>query len=128
MPTARTPEDVSRLIAEAITAKDIDAALTLYEPDATFAIPKAFGEGSVTGVDGLRETFTGFVALSPDLRINAEKTVLAGDIAMVTGNWTFNGTGPDGKDMELNGRFADVIRRQPDGNWLFVIDNPNGHD
>ena len=130
MPTANTPEDVSRLIGEAMTAKDIDAALSLYEPDATFAIPKGFGEGSVTGLDGLRKTLTGFLTMSPELRINAEKgkTLLSGDVAMVTGNWTLKGTGPDGKSMEANGRFADVVRRQPDGNWLFVIDNPNGSD
>jgi hypothetical protein len=24
--------------------------------------------------------------------------------------------------------YADVVRRQPDGSWLFVIDNPNGSD
>jgi ketosteroid isomerase-like protein len=128
MPTANTPEEVSRLIGEAITAKDIDGALTLYEPDATFDMPKGFGEGSVTGLDGLRETFTGFMAMSPNLRINAEKTLLSGDTALVTGNWTLKGTGPDGNDIEANGRFADVVRRQPDGNWLFVIDNPNGDD
>ena len=130
MPTAKTPEDVSRLIGEAMTAKDIDAALSLYEPDATFAIPKGFGEGSVTGLDGLRKTLTGFLTMSPELRINAEKekTLLSGDVAMVTGNWTLKGTGPDGKGMEANGRFADVVRRQPDGNWLFVIDNPNPSD
>jgi len=128
MPTAKTPEDVSRLIGEAMTAKDIDAALSLYEPDATFAIPKGFGEGSVTGLDGLRETLTGFLTMSPELRITAENTLLAGDMAMVTGNWTLKGTGPDGNDIAANGRFADVVRRQSDGSWLFVIDNPNGSD
>jgi ketosteroid isomerase-like protein len=128
MPTAHTPEDISRLIGEAITAKDMDAALSLYEPDATFAMPKGFGEGSVTGLDGLREAFTGFLAMSPTLAVNAEKTLLAGDTALVIGNWTLKGTDADGKDIEANGRYADVVRRQSDGSWLFVIDNPNGSD
>ena len=128
MPTANAPEDIARLIGDAMTAKDIDAALSLYEPDATFALPKGFGEGSVTGLDGLRETFTGFLAMSPVLKINPEKTLVAGDTALVIGNWTLKGTSPDGKDIEANGRFADVVRRQSDGSWLFVIDNPNGSD
>jgi ketosteroid isomerase-like protein len=46
----------------------------------------------------------------------------------VPGNWTLKGPGPDGKDIEANGRFADVVRRQSDGSWLYVIDNPNGSD
>ena len=128
MPTAHTPEDISRLIGEAITAKDMDAALSLYEPDATFAMPKGFGEGSVTGHDGLRGAFTGFMAMSPELKVNAEKTLLAGDTAMVIGNWTLKGTDADGNDIEASGRYADTVRRQSDGSWLFVIDNPNGSD
>ena len=128
MPQANTPEDTSRLIGEAITSGDIDAALSLYEPDATFAMPKGFGEGSVTGHDSLREVFRGFLAMSPKLTVNAEKTLLSGDTALVIGNWTVKGRDADGNDIDAGGRYADVVRRQPDGSWLFVIDNPNGSD
>ena len=51
-------------------------------------MPKGFGEGSVTGLDGLREAFTGFMSMNPELKVNAEKTLLAGDTAMVIGNWS----------------------------------------
>jgi ketosteroid isomerase-like protein len=123
---ASTPEDTSRLIGEAITSGDMDAALSLYEPDATFAMPTGFGEGSVTGADGLREALSGFLAMSPQLQVNAEKTLLAGDTALVIGHWTLKGRDPEGNDVDATGRYADVVRRQPDGSWLFVIDNPNG--
>ena len=128
MPQATTPEDLSRLIGEAITSGDMDAALSLYEPNATFAMPAGFGEGSVTGLDGLREALGGFLAMSPELRVNAEKTLLSGDTALVIGNWTLKGRDPEGNDVDASGRYADVVRRQPDGSWLFVIDNPNGSD
>jgi ketosteroid isomerase-like protein len=128
MPKASTPQDTSRLIGEAITSGDMDAALSLYEPDATFAMPTAFGQGSVTGHDGLREAFSGFLALNPKLTVNAEKTLVSGDTALVIGNWTLKGRGADGNDIDASGRYADVVRRQPDGGWLFVIDNPNGSD
>lgn len=128
MQQANTPEDISRLIGEAITSGDMDAALSLYEPDATFAMPTGFGEGSVTGFDGIREAFNGFFAIKPELKVNAEKTLLAGDTALVIGNWTLKGRDAEGNDIDASGRYADVVRRQPDGNWLFVIDNPNGSD
>jgi ketosteroid isomerase-like protein len=126
MPTANTPEEVSRLISEAMTNKDMDAALSLYEPDATFAMPKGFGEGSVTGIDALRQTFETFMAMDPTLAVNHEYSLLAGDTAMVVGNWTLKFTGPDGEAGEAEGRYTDTLRRQDDGSWLFVIDNPNG--
>lgn len=128
MPQATTPEDLSQLIGEAITSEDMDAALSLYEPNATFAMPAGFGEGSVTGLDGLREALSGFLAMSPELRVNAEKTLVSGDTALVIGNWTLKGRDPEGNDVDASGRYADVVRRQPDGSWLFVIDNPNGSD
>jgi ketosteroid isomerase-like protein len=106
----------------------MDAALSLYEPDATFAMPKGLGEGSVTGLDGLRDAFNGFLAMSPELTVNAEKTLLSGDTALVIGNWTLKARDAEGNDIETGGRYADVVRRQPDGTWLFVIDNPNGSD
>jgi ketosteroid isomerase-like protein len=128
MPRANTPEDVDRLLAEAITSGDMDAALSLYEPGATFAMPAGFGEGSVTGLDDLRNALGGFMAMSPELRINPEKTLVSGDTAMVIGNWTLRGRDAEGNDIDAKGRYADVVRRQPDDRWLFVIDNPNGSD
>jgi len=38
------------------------------------------------------------------------------------------GTGPDGERVTLTGHNADVLRRQSDGSWRFVIDNPWGTD
>ena len=125
---ASTPEDVCRLIGQAITSGDMDAALSLYEPDATFAMPRGFGEGSVTGLDGLREAFGAFLAMGPELTVNAERTLHSGDTALVIGNWTLKGRDADGKDIDASGRYADVVRRQPDGSWRYVIDNPNGSD
>jgi ketosteroid isomerase-like protein len=128
MGQASTPEDTGRLMGEAITSGDIDAALSLYEPDATFAMPTGFGEGSVTGLDGLREALSGFLAMSPELKVNAEKTLLSGETAMVIGNWTLKGRDAEGNDVDASGRYTAVVRRQPDGSWLYVIDNPNGSD
>jgi ketosteroid isomerase-like protein len=32
---------------------------------------------------------------------------------------------PDGASISMGGTTAEVLRRQPDGRWLYVIDNPN---
>jgi ketosteroid isomerase-like protein len=50
------------------------------------------------------------------------------DLALVIGVWSFNGTGLDGQPVQLAARNADVLRRQSDGTWRFVIDNPWGAD
>ena len=37
-------------------------------------------------------------------------------------------TGPDGKPATMSGKSVEVVRRQPDGRWLFAIDFPFGAD
>jgi ketosteroid isomerase-like protein len=54
------------------------------------------------------------------------QAILAGDIALSIATWTLKGTGPDGKPIQMEGTTTDVLRRQADGRWLFVIDNPWG--
>jgi ketosteroid isomerase-like protein len=66
--------------------------------------------------------------MRPTLRGIPERVVAAGEIALVCGRWTMQATGPDGHPIQLAGHFTDVVRRQADGRWLFVIDNPYGVD
>jgi ketosteroid isomerase-like protein len=35
-------------------------------------------------------------------------------------------TGQDGKPASMNGQSVEVVRRQPDGRWLFAVDFPFG--
>jgi len=36
------------------------------------------------------------------------------------------GTRPDGSPVNTEGQGIEVVRRQPGGNWLFIIDIPRG--
>ena len=57
--TARTPEDVDRLFAEALNAGNLDALVVLYEPDASLTPSPGT---RVTGAKAIREALAGFVA------------------------------------------------------------------
>jgi ketosteroid isomerase-like protein len=60
---------------------------------------------------------------------NIERTdvVAADDVALVYSTWTLKGgADPNGNPIDLAGQSTDVVRRQPDGTWLFAIDNPWG--
>jgi uncharacterized protein (TIGR02246 family) len=121
---ARKPEDCDYLLAEAIGKGDLEAALAFYEPNAAFV--QESGQ-VVTGKAAIREIMQGFMALKPKLKMDVKATQ-SGDIALLRAKWTLTGTGPDGKPMEVSGNSTEVVRRQPDGSWLFVIDNPRGAD
>ena len=126
MTKAATPEDVSRLIASAISEGNLEAALALFEPDATLVMPSAVGGAAATGLPALREALAGFLSIAPTLSVHPEKTFVAGDTALLVGAWTLKGRAPDGREIDIAGRHSDVVRQQADGSWLFVIDNPDG--
>jgi len=104
-------------------AKDADALVTLYEPDAAFQPQPGT---VVTGHAAIREALGGFLALKADFQMQPATIIEAADLALLISKWTLKGTDPNGEPVDLSGQTSDVVRRQSDGTWLFVIDNPYG--
>jgi uncharacterized protein (TIGR02246 family) len=120
-----TPEQVLESIVEGINGGDLDALMTLYEPGAAFATQP----GKLAhGVPGVRGALAGFISMKGKLDLKVTRVLEVGDLALVLTSWSFAGTGPDGQPLELAAKSADVLRRQADGSWRLVIDNPWGTD
>ncbi len=119
---ATRPEDLGRLFVERANAGDVESLLMLYEPDAVLHFPP----GHVTrGVDAIREVFTQFLASRPTFSVDIKPTLSCGELALTSSRWTMKGTGPDGQPLTMGGTTAEVARRQPDGTWRWVIDEPD---
>ena len=125
MPGNTTPEEVLNSVTEGINARDLDSLMTLYEPLACFASqPGQLAKSP----DGIRESLRGFIDMNGKLDLKVKRVLKASDLALVTSEWSFSGTGSDGKHVDITSKSADVLRQQPDGTWRFVIDNPWGTD
>ncbi|MBI3302673.1 MAG: nuclear transport factor 2 family protein, partial [Deltaproteobacteria bacterium] len=59
---ARKPEECDTLLVEAVNRGDLEAALALYEPNASFVQES---DQVVTGRAAIREVMQGFLALKP---------------------------------------------------------------
>jgi ketosteroid isomerase-like protein len=105
------PEDLTRLFVERANAKDAAGIAALYEEHAVMAYPP----GSQTaGRDAIRALWEQLLPRMP--RFEPEEplpTLVSGDIALTS-------TAP--KDDA--GARAQVARRQPDGSWLRLLDQP----
>lgn len=113
---ARNPEDVGRIIVEAINNGDVEGAIAMYEPGA--AAPDSQGEVSSGTTDTLRQNTASFIASKPELKVEVDKVIRAGDIALVYSRWSITNPEP------MSGRTVAVARRQPNGAWLFIVDDP----
>ena len=118
-----TPEQVLESIVTGINSGNLDSLMPLYESEAAFATqPGSLAHGAA----GVLEALTGFISMKGKLDLEVTRVLEVDDLALVIGVWSFDGTGPDGEPVQLTAQNADVLRRQGDGSWRFVIDNPWG--
>ena len=122
-PKYKEAEAVHEMFAKAFNAGDLEAVMALYEPAAILA-PQP-GQ-VVRGHAAIREALRGFLAITQRFTLQAGNVMETNDIALLCSKWALKGTDPQGNPVELAGQTADVVRRQSDGTWLLVIDNPWG--
>jgi uncharacterized protein (TIGR02246 family) len=120
-----TPEQVLESVVTGINSGDLESLMPLYESEGAFATaPGRLAHGA----PGVSEALTDFISMKGKLDLEVTRVLEVDDLALVIGVWSFNGTAADGEPVRLTARNADVLRRQRDGSWRFVIDNPWGTD
>ena len=115
---ASRPNEASRLFEERFASSDLDGLMDLYEDGAVFTNAQGAHEGS----DAIREVLAGYLSTGASIAMNDSVSFEASELALVHWAWTM--TFPDGRVAE--GATAEVLRRQSDGSWKFIIDNPDG--
>lgn len=111
------PVDVHRAVEDAFNAGDVDGLLALYEPDARLVRD----DGTVAaGLDEIRAVWADLIALGGRVRLVTRYAVESADIALLSNEWTLE---LDGNPV-ASGTTAEIARRQGDGSWRYVIDNP----
>ncbi len=106
---ARQPEDLDRLFLERANAGDVDGVVDLYEPHAVLAFPPGH---LAVGTQAIREVYADLLAGRPRLTGVIRPAIRNGDIAVTSTVRAGNAT-------------VEVARRQPDGSWLWLIDQPS---
>jgi ketosteroid isomerase-like protein len=105
---AAKPEDLGRFFVERANAGDVEGLVALYEPAAVLAVP---GGSPAAGTDAIRRALQRFLDGRPTVSGDSQPALRFGDLALTSTRFA-------------GGATAEVARRQPDGTWLWVIDQP----
>lgn len=117
-----TPEEVLDLQVKEFNNGNIGFLMTLYENLAS-------KPGQVVeDLKNIRQSLQSFIDMRSKLEAKVKRVLQANDLTLLITEWSINGTKPEGKSINLTGRGTVVLRRQSDGNWLIVIENPWGTD
>ncbi|WP_394820812.1 YybH family protein [Pendulispora albinea] len=123
MQDVRKPEDMNEVFIRTFNEGKIDALMELYEPG---AVSVAQDGSPLHGLDGIRAELVGLLALGGKMEGKNRYALTFDGVALLSANWTLTAKTPDGAPLVVQGRTTEVIRRQPDGRWLYIIDHPTG--
>lgn len=116
----KDPAYIHTLFLEAFNAGNIDSLVALYEPNAVLVVK---GQ-PVTGLQAIRAAYENILARRSRMVLKTRSVMIFEDtIAVLHGDWTVEAATVEGGTR--SGLSAEVVRRQPDGSWRFIIDNPN---
>ena len=108
--SANEPEDLARFFVERANAGDVEGLVALYESNATLSC----GDGIIaTGVNQIHQFYTSLLSTRPQFTPGVQAPALRNGHIALTSSRLGNG------DITV-----EIARRQPDGSWLWMIDQP----
>jgi ketosteroid isomerase-like protein len=109
--SARDPQDLARLLVSLERTGDVERMAALYERDAILDV----GEGQLArGRDAIRAFYARLVAAGRKFNLGDQRpAIINGDLALTSTRL------PNGAVT------VEIARRQGDGTWLWVIDQPS---
>jgi len=113
---ARNPSEIHALFLNAFNRADAEAITALYEPDAILVL----GDENVVGHEAIRKAYERMLARRGQMELETHSVVESGHgLAVLHASWSLHTP-----RSTAQGISTEVVRRQPDGTWLFVIDEP----
>jgi ketosteroid isomerase-like protein len=108
---AMEPEDVTRMVAERLNAGDAAGIAALYEPEAVLAYP---ADRPVTGRQAIQAIYQQMADAGMKFAIETPLPTVRFENLALTSTRSADNTGVR----------VQILRRQPDGSWLRIIDRP----
>ncbi|WP_375423959.1 YybH family protein [uncultured Friedmanniella sp.] len=115
------PDQIHDLFLKATNAHDVATLVAMYDSG---GIAVQLDGAECTGAEAMHAMMVGLTDAIRRIDGSTRKLFVTDDIALSSASWTAEMVLPDGTVVRQQGTTAEVSRRQPDGTWKLVIDDP----
>lgn len=114
------PAEMNQRYLDAYEARDIDAIMAVYAPGAS----AVWEPGKTVSGAEHRAAVVEFLKREPKLSAKVRESYVVGDTAALVVDWSIEV--PGAPEMTGTGTGLDVLKKNADGNWRYIITNPFG--
>lgn len=119
--TVTDPRQMNEAFARAFNDRNIGRLLAFYEPDAVLRVDGS--EKELTGSDAIARELQQLLQVPGTMTSRNNFCVVQGDLALLRADWEIV---DDKGAIAVSGSSTELVRRQSDGRWLYVIDHAAG--
>ncbi|HET6247917.1 MAG TPA: DUF4440 domain-containing protein [Tepidisphaeraceae bacterium] len=118
-------KELDQRFCQAWSKGDLDGIMAAYWNSPDLVVYPA-DEMEQHGWAAVKESYKPFVADTHGAKLEMidPHYMVAGDMVIGWGRWKLTLPGPDGKSVEVPGRYTSVMAKK-DGKWVYIIDHPS---
>jgi uncharacterized protein (TIGR02246 family) len=118
---AYSPGEIHTLVRSAFNLGDLEALVALYEPNAILVVES----NRVSGRENIRKALESVLLRHGRMTLQTRSVVESEQgLALLHGSWVVGYATEMGSEIVTRGMSTELVRKQLDGTWLFVIDDP----
>ncbi|MHC8949894.1 YybH family protein [Sphingobacterium hungaricum] len=118
-----SPEQMNEFFADAYNSGDVNRLNMLFESNAKIV---RYDGTIVSGVELINEEHLNLLNFGGKMTSVNKYCVELENIALLRADWKIETKNDKSEDIVIEGSSSEIARKQSDGTWLYIVDNPCG--
>ena len=116
------PDEAEEYFMDCIREGNLKNAMSCFDQEAVYMDKDG---NAISGLDNIEKVMANLCKMKPDIKIYKHKNIPVGnDLMYRLDKWTLTATDPQGNPIKMQGASANIMRKNADGVWLWLVDNP----
>jgi len=116
------PDEADEYFMNCIREGNLKNAMSCFDQEAVYMDKDG---NAIRGLDNIEKVMANLCKMKPDIKIYKHKNIPVGnDLIYRLDKWTLTATDPQGNPIKMQGASAHIMRKNADGVWLWLVDNP----